>query len=109
MSNVRNAGRPCCVISLNFNKVDDTINDVLSLCSNKATRERILYFCNVVQKNLVKPCEVMIEVINFFELHYELHRLVHTFNYQNEICAFEIYLAPASHNIPSLSSVSAIT
>ena len=55
MSNVRNAGRPCCVISLNFNKVDDTINDVLSLCSNKATRERILYFCNVVQKNLVKP------------------------------------------------------
>ena len=32
MANIRNAGRPCCTITLNFNKVDDTVNEVLSLC-----------------------------------------------------------------------------
>ena len=32
MANIRNAGRPCRTITLNFNKVDDTVNEVLSLC-----------------------------------------------------------------------------
>ena len=32
MANIRNAGRPCHTITLNFNKVDDTVNEVLSLC-----------------------------------------------------------------------------
>ena len=48
MANIRNAGRPCRTITLNFNRVDDTVNEVLSLCSNEDTREIILSFCNEV-------------------------------------------------------------
>ena len=32
MANIRNAGRPCRTITLNFIEVDDTVNEVLSLC-----------------------------------------------------------------------------
>ena len=35
MSNLRNAGRTSLVITLNFNRVDDTVNEILSLCSNE--------------------------------------------------------------------------
>ena len=48
MANIRNAGRPCRTITLNFDKVDDTVNEVLSLCSNEDTREIIFSFCNEV-------------------------------------------------------------
>ena len=57
MANIRNAGRPCRTITLNFNRVDDTVNEVLSLCSNEDTREIILSFCNEVRNTLVNPRE----------------------------------------------------
>ena len=60
MANIRNAGRPCRTINLNFNKVDDTVNEVLNLCSNKDTKEIILSFCNKVKNKLVNPCENLV-------------------------------------------------
>ena len=57
MANIRNEGRPCRTITLNFNRVDDTVNEVLSLCSNEDTREIILSFCNEVRNTLVNPRE----------------------------------------------------
>ena len=61
MANIRNAGRPCRTINLNFNKVDDTVNEVLNLCSNKDTKEIILSFCNKVKNKLVNPCENLVK------------------------------------------------
>ena len=57
MANIRNAGRPCRTITLNFYRVDDTVNEVLSLCSNEDTREIILSFWNEVRNTLVNPRE----------------------------------------------------
>ena len=61
MANIRNAGRPCRTITLNFNRVDDTVNEVLNLCSNKDTKEIILSFCNKVKNKLVNPCENLVK------------------------------------------------
>ena len=57
MANIRNAGRPSRTITLNFNRVDDTVTEVLSLCANEDTREIILSFCNEVRNRLVNPRE----------------------------------------------------
>ena len=117
MANIRNAGRPCRTITLNFNRVDDTVNEVLSLCSNEDTREIILSFCNEVRNTLVNPRENFVnkrcqtrhitadQIIDFLpnlpnnDLVYVATNIIHNLDhkvekinsilidYQNKICA----------------------
>ena len=52
MSNPRNAGRPSMNINLKSNHVEETINEVLKLCSNQKTKEIVLSFCKDVMESL---------------------------------------------------------
>ena len=54
MSNLRNAGRQSLIITLNFNRVDDKVNEILNLCSNENTKEKIISFCNDVMSELMR-------------------------------------------------------
>ena len=54
MSNLRNAGRQSLIITLNFNRVDDKVNEILNLCSNENTKEKIISFCNDVMSEMMR-------------------------------------------------------
>ena len=50
MSNLRNAGRQSLIITLNFDRVDDKVNEILNFCSNEKAKEKIISFCNDVMR-----------------------------------------------------------
>ena len=54
MSNLRNAGRQSLIITLNFDRVDDKVNEILNFCSNEKAKEKIISFCNDVMRELMK-------------------------------------------------------
>ena len=54
MSNLRNTGRQSLIITLNFNRVDDKVNEILNLCLNENTKEKIISFCNDVMSELMR-------------------------------------------------------
>ena len=70
MSNLRNAGRQSLIITLNFNRVDDKVNEILNLCSNENTKEKIISFCNDVMSEYcqtVKKCDQQSQITFQFD------------------------------------------
>ena len=45
MSETRKVGRPSRKVQLDFNCIEDTIEDVLEICNNQKTKDLVIEFC----------------------------------------------------------------
>ena len=46
-------GRPISIIELNLNKIDQTVQNIISLCSNDSVKSKVLHLCAALRTNLV--------------------------------------------------------
>ena len=46
-------GRPTSIIELNLNKIDQTVQNIISLCSNHIVKSKVLQLCAALKTNLV--------------------------------------------------------
>ena len=46
-------GRPISIIELNLNKIDQTVQNIISLCSNHIVKSKVLQLCAALKTNLV--------------------------------------------------------